>query len=240
MSNSADNPTIRGNRVWGNHASGIHLNGDASQGGDGVISWALVEDNIIYDNGAGGGSAINCDGVQESVFQNNLIYNQHASGISLYQLDGGGPSTSNAIVSNTILIAADGRWALDLQDGATDTAVTNNILLNGHSFRGSMNVSGDSLPGLDSDYNIVADRMTTDDAATVLTLADWQAQTGSDANSFVATASELFVDAASNDYRLSETSPAREAATMVNLPEFDLLGTPRPQGLPAEEQGSIR
>ena len=38
--------------IWGNHANGIHMNGDASQGGDGIISGALVEGNVIYDNGA--------------------------------------------------------------------------------------------------------------------------------------------------------------------------------------------
>jgi hypothetical protein len=56
-----------------------------SQGGDGIISGALVEANTIYGNGLGSGSGINCDGVQSSVFRNNLLYNNHASGISLYQ-----------------------------------------------------------------------------------------------------------------------------------------------------------
>jgi parallel beta-helix repeat protein len=83
FSNSADNPVIRGNTVFSNNANGIHMNGDVSQGGDGIISNALVEDNIIYDNGRAGGSGINCDGVKNSRIQNNLLYNNHASGISL-------------------------------------------------------------------------------------------------------------------------------------------------------------
>ena len=33
--------------VWGNNANGIHMNGDAEQSGDGVISGAVVERNII-------------------------------------------------------------------------------------------------------------------------------------------------------------------------------------------------
>ena len=37
-SNSADHPVIRGNTIWGNAMCGIHMNGDISQGGDGVIS----------------------------------------------------------------------------------------------------------------------------------------------------------------------------------------------------------
>ena len=53
-----------------------------------IISFALVERNIIYENGVGGGSGINCDGVSDSIFRNNLLYNNHASGISLYGIDG--------------------------------------------------------------------------------------------------------------------------------------------------------
>ena len=35
--------SIRRNHVWDNRANGIHMNGDVSQGGDGIISGALVE-----------------------------------------------------------------------------------------------------------------------------------------------------------------------------------------------------
>jgi Protein of unknown function (DUF1565). len=118
VSNSGDNPVVRGNVCWGNFSCGIHMNGDASQGGDGIISGALVENNVLYNNGAGGGSGINCDGVQNSTIRNNLIYNTHASGISLYRIDGGGPSSGNLVVNNTVLVAADGRWALNVSDGA--------------------------------------------------------------------------------------------------------------------------
>lgn len=56
VSNSSVNPIVRGNTVWGNYASGIQLNGDISQGGNGLITGALIADNIIYDNGVAGGS----------------------------------------------------------------------------------------------------------------------------------------------------------------------------------------
>ena len=56
VSNSGDRPVIRGNLVHDNHANGIHMNGDVSQGGDGIITDALVERNVIYGNGVGGGS----------------------------------------------------------------------------------------------------------------------------------------------------------------------------------------
>ncbi len=91
VSNSGDRPIIRHNHLFGNHANGVHMNGDISQGGDGIITGALVEGNIIHDNGTAGGSGINADGVQGSRFQNNLIYGNHAGGITLYQIDGGAP-----------------------------------------------------------------------------------------------------------------------------------------------------
>src|SRR5215470_11276649 len=130
-SNSGDFPTIAGNRSHHNHAAGIHMNGDrTTTPGDGIISFALVEKNIIYENGAGGGSGINCDGVQNSRFQNNLLYNNHASGISLYRIDGGGGSSGNVVANNTVVVASDGRWALNIQTGSTGNTVVNNVLYN--------------------------------------------------------------------------------------------------------------
>ncbi|MEO2090495.1 MAG: right-handed parallel beta-helix repeat-containing protein, partial [Gemmataceae bacterium] len=70
VSNSGDRPTVRGNLVWGNAASGIQLNADASMGGDGVISNAMIERNVIHDNGRIGGASINLDGVQSSTVRN--------------------------------------------------------------------------------------------------------------------------------------------------------------------------
>ena len=115
-------------------------------GGDGIISGALVEGNVIYDNGLGGGSGINADGVQNSIIRNNLIYDTHASGISLYRIDGGGGSSGNLVVNNTVLVAADGRWALNIQSGSTGNTVRNNILYTATP-SAALDISGDSLPG---------------------------------------------------------------------------------------------
>ncbi len=129
VSNSGDRPVIRNNISFNNHDNGIHMNGDASEGGDGIISGAIVSGNIIYNNGTGGGSGINMDGVQNSRIENNLIYGNHASGISLYQIDGGGSSKNNVVVNNTIYEANDARWALNIQDGSTGNSLLNNIMI---------------------------------------------------------------------------------------------------------------
>ena len=230
VSNSGDRPIIRGNTIFGNHDAGIHMNGDISQGGDGIITGALVEDNIIYDNGLGGASGINCDGVQQSRIQNNLLYNNHASGISLYQIDGGGPSSNNVVVNNTVIVASDGRWALNIQNGSTGNTVYNNIFYNFHSFRGAMDISQDSLTGFVSDYNVVISRFTLDGGNSVLSLAQWQATTGQDTHSIVATPDQLFVNPAGNDYHLKAGSPAIDAGTATQAPLVDLEGHARPHG----------
>ncbi|MGD9634798.1 MAG: right-handed parallel beta-helix repeat-containing protein [Pirellulales bacterium] len=228
VSNSGDRPTIRNNVSWNNRANGIHMNGDASLGGDGIITGALVSGNIIFGNGAGGGSGINMDGVQDSRVENNLIYDQHSSGISLYQIDGGGGSSNNEIINNTIQIASNGRWALNIQDGSTGNQVFNNILLNNHSFRGAMDVCGDCLADFESDYNVLISRFTSDD--TNYNLAQWQTATGNDLHSLVATAANLFVNPSSGDYHLLATAAARDAGTLTLAPLVDLDGKPRPIG----------
>jgi parallel beta-helix repeat protein len=230
VSNSGDRPVIRNNVSAFNHANGIHMNGDASLGGDGIISNALVEGNIIYENGAGGGSGINCDGVQNSRIQNNLLYNNHASGISLYRIDGGGGSTGNVVANNTILVASNGRWALNIRDGSTGNTAVNNIFYNYGSYRGSISISADSLSGFTSDYNVVMERFTTDDGNSVKTLSQWRAATGQDQHSVVATPGQLFVNATANDYHLSATSPAIDRGTSFQAPTHDLEGRTRPAG----------
>ncbi|MBC7855303.1 MAG: right-handed parallel beta-helix repeat-containing protein [Pirellulaceae bacterium] len=230
VSNSGDRPVIRNNMIWGNRANGIHMNGDVSQGGDGIISGALVEGNVIYDNGLGGGSGINADGVQNSRFQNNLLYNNHASGISLYMIDGAAGSTGNVVVNNTILQASNGRWNVNIQNGSTGNTVMNNILYSSHTFRGVMDISSDSLPGFLSDYNVVMNRFTTNGGDSIQTLAQWRTSTGQDQHSLLATPSQLFVDTAGNNYHLSASNPAIDAGTPLLAPPRDFESDARPSG----------
>lgn len=230
VSNSGDRPNIRNNVSFGNRSNGIHMNGDASQGGDGIISGALVSGNRIYDNGTGGGSGINMDGVQNSRIENNLLYNNHASGISLYMIDGGGGSSGNIVVNNTIVEASDARWALNIQSSSTNNTVRNNILLNNHPTRGAIDFSPDSLPGFTSDYNAVISRFTKDDGSSILSLAQWQAATGNDLHSFVATATQLFANPAINDYHLKAGGPAINTGTSSFAPYADIDAALRPAG----------
>lgn len=238
VSNSGDRPIIRNNKSWGNNANGIHINGDADLGGDGIISNAVISGNIIYDNGENGGSGINMDGVQNSRIENNLLYNNHHSGISLYRIDGGGASTGNVVVNNTVYQPVDGIWALNIQNGSTGNTARNNILISQSGSRGAIDISQSSLSGFTSDYNVVISRFTTNGGNSNQTLAQWRANTGNDVNSLVATAAQLFVNPTgdgSANYHLLAAAAAINKGTHqfgANLfpPSIDLDGLPRPVG----------
>lgn len=230
VSNSGDYPLIRGNKIHDNAACGLHMNGDISMGGDGIISGALVENNIIYNNGMKGGSGINCDGVRNSIIRNNLLYNNHASGISLYCIDGGASSNNNLVYHNTVIVASDGRWALNLKDSSSQNKIYNNILLNNNTGRGSINT--DSTNGLQSDYNVITTNshpVTPDDDGTYPSFSQWQAL-GFDKHSIRTTSDQLFVNHSQNNYALKNGSPAIDKGTSLYSYFRDIKGNNRPQG----------
>ena len=228
VSNTCTRPIVRRNHVHDNHGNGIHMNGDLSQGGAGIITNALVERNVIHGNGVGGGSGINMDGAQNGVIRNNLLYDNHASGISLYQIDAAAGASGNLVVNNTIVQAADGRWAVNISGGSTGNTIRNNILYNLQSFRGAISIDDSSRSGFASDYNAVISRFSTDQGDTVISLGEWQAL-GYDAHSFVATPAQLFA-VPGTDFHLAPASPALDAGTTTGAPGDDLDGNPRPVG----------
>jgi len=228
VSNSGDRPVVRGNRVHDNAGCGIQLNADLSQGGDGLITGALIENNIAWNNGTAGGSAINLDGVQSSIVRNNLLYNNHASGIACFQIDGAAGPSGMQILNNTVDMASNGRWALLFKSSTGVNTVRNNILYNRNTAHGGI-VFGDSndVANTDSDYNIL-DAVSPDDGGTRVTLAAWQAA-GHETHSLSATLVSLFVNPGM-DYHLLPTSPAVDHGTaLANVP-FDLEGHSRPAG----------
>jgi hypothetical protein len=145
----------------------------------------------------------------------------------LYRQDAADGSKNNLVINNTIAMAGDARWALYIQDGSTGNTVSNNVFWNDNLSTGSLDVSADSLPGFTSDYNVVADRFTTDDGGSIVSLAQWQAATGKDQHSLVSTPDQVFVDAANNDFRLAANSPAIGAGTAQNAPSTDIAGNLR-------------
>ncbi len=241
-SNSADYPTVRRNHLHHNSEAGLHMNGDLSAScpcgttvRDGIISFALVEDNVIYENGTAGASGINADGVDDSIFRNNLLYDNHASGVSLYGVDGAHGSSRNKVYNNTIVQAADARWVVNIPANGTKgnpvgNVLKNNILYTARADKGSIAVYSTAAGVLDSDYNVVVDRFSTNGGTSVTTtFAQWRAL-GYDTHSFVSDPATLFVDPARKMYQLKPGSPAIDAG--VNLAPYvvvDIDNVARPQ-----------
>ncbi|MDQ3141628.1 MAG: right-handed parallel beta-helix repeat-containing protein [Bacteroidota bacterium] len=211
VSNSSDRPIIRYNECFRNNNIGIHLNGDISQGGDGIISDAQIYGNKIYDNGRAAG--INMDGVENPIIYNNLIYDNHfAQGIALFQQDGAIVTRGAKIFNNTIIVPSDGRWGILMYEGAqVNTEIYNNIIINNHTWRGC--ISAENLTGLKSDFNLLNDKMSFTGDGSSVPLQDWQ-QKGLDLHSIIGTdLTAIFRNPANFDFHLASNSVAINAGT---------------------------
>ncbi len=238
VSNSSDRAIIRNNISHHNRAAGLHFNGDISQGGDGINHDPQVYNNIIYRNGLGGGSAINMDGNQNALIYNNLLYDNHATGIALYQIDGGGPSTGASIFQNTIVQDPNSRWAILLTNGATGANIKNNIIINQHATRGSINVFPDSRASLSSDYNIMTNRFTLTDGGSNIDSTAWKGL-GYDLHSYFSPSlSNLFVNYAGANFNIAAGSKAINFGIGGLGISTDLYGNARVQST-APDAGAI-
>jgi hypothetical protein len=224
----SDNTTIRGNTIHGVHgsdANGIHLNGDKSVGGNGLITNVVIENNVVYDVFANG---ISLDGVQNAVFRNNLVYSVSRNAFRAYRIDGAQGPKNYTIVNNTFV--ATGDWAIKLSEDLGGHTVFNNILLTSSSSAGSISVQKTS--NVRSGYNAVVNRFSSNNNS-IIALAQWQ-QSGNDTTSFVTTPAALFVNPGGGNYQLLSTAPAVDKGTAsfnkIAAPTTDLMGGSRPQG----------
>jgi len=232
QSNSGDYYTARGNISHDNTSAGQHMNGDRKmKPGDGLISYALVERNVLYNNGSHG---INCDGVMDSIFRNNLIYNNHAFGMTLFKTDGAAGSSRNKVYNNTFVMAAAARdaiWIPTSRPAPTGNLIKNNIIYTPDTDEACIAVYGTAaLAAGGSDYNATTNYFSVNEGKALIPLSTWQTY-GFDAHSFVSTPSALFVDPANANYHLKSGSPAANAGTNLS-PDVtnDLDGEARPQG----------
>jgi hypothetical protein len=122
----SDGTTIRRNIIMIGTSPGaaLHINGDLSTGGDGIISRVTIDSNILQ----GGIKGVSGDGVQDSRIVNNLIYGQRQHGIRLYREDGAAGAKGFVIINNTIQAP---NAALKATNEVGSSIVFNNILADG-------------------------------------------------------------------------------------------------------------
>jgi hypothetical protein len=163
------------------------------------------------------------------MIRNNVIVDAHASGISMYQIDGGICTRNNSVSHNTIVVAADGRWAINIPNsGCTGNQLVANILYSNHSYRGAINIVDGARSGFASNYNVLEGVFSTNGGDSILSFTQWKAL-GYDANSRVSTPSALFVNA-SSDFHLKSGSPAINIGATLSSVKTDFDGKSRPQG----------
>lgn len=208
VSDSAVRPVVTNNAIAANGGEGLHMNGDASNGGTGLISNATVVGNIIHGNGENG---INCDGVQNSKFSGNLVYGNARHQMALYKQDAAGAPIGNLITGNTFDGIGTSGAGFQAINAAVGTVLQNNIIFGGAN--GDVVIDAGSRVNLISDYNITAGTYG-DYTGTTVILAAWRKATGQDAHSVQSTPIVFTAPNASPpDFTLAAKGPAMGAGT---------------------------
>ncbi|MCC6690356.1 MAG: right-handed parallel beta-helix repeat-containing protein [Bacteroidia bacterium] len=216
VSNNSDNAVVRYNVCSYNTRSGIQFNPDISSGAPGISVNSTITHNIIFENKTGAG--LNLQGLDGAIVANNLIYNnRNSSGITLFHGDAAAGCKNVKVYNNTIIVPADGRWALHVIDDASNITIYNNILINLHSWKGAIALEKETYTqtGIVSNYNVVSDKFCDVDDGCSKNLATWEGY-GYDQNSILAPAlTALFADANNNDYHLKSGAVAVNAGTAI-------------------------
>lgn len=177
-----EHPALAGHPRWENSrrwAEGLLRRGNELFGEhgwpDGRGVNFLVEDNVMNENGRIGGAALNLAAVSDSLFQNNLVYGNRAGAIALW--DNANPFDDDAVqnwpktpeeargdriplfgcknvrVRNNTVVMDGRRAALQCRNGSTGCVLTGNLAVNVTG--PSLEVFGNSLPGLDVRGNVL-------------------------------------------------------------------------------------
>jgi hypothetical protein len=239
-SNSADRPLIRANLAHDNAGGGIQINADGSTspepacawlhaGGvvDGICTGAVIEDNVVYGNGARGGAAINLDGVEDSIVRNNLLYENHASGIANFKENGNAGPKGMEILGNTVVQAPGARNGLLFLATSGANRARDNILYHPDANKAGLELgNATDIANVDSDDNVV-DRVNIGER--ILSLREFQSTYKKEGHSISgAMPTQLFADVSARDYSLAPGSPAVGKGTFEPHAPMDLRGKARP------------
>jgi parallel beta-helix repeat protein len=206
---TTDHPVVRNCTIRDNAGCGIHMNGDKSEGGDGLISHGVLEGNIIYRHGRNGGAGINMDGVENTVVRNNLLYENLSGGIVSFVQNGLRSGSGNRFEGNTVVFnRGQGRFGLSFIGGSKSIIARRNILVCGKG--PAVLTDAVSLSGLLSDNNVYWTLNGTQPfviGEQRVDLKQWRALTGQDESSM--RVRPIFKDPENGDYALNtELSPA--------------------------------
>jgi parallel beta-helix repeat protein len=224
LSNSADYATVKRNHCHHNKVCGIQFNGDPNiPGGDGIMSYNLVEGNILHHNG----NSLNLTCVSDSVVRSNLFYGQNTKAIALWDTMAGYQYSSkrNILINNTVIMDLCTRECIQMRNGATHNVVRNNILV--APFQAIV-ADPSSVEGTVIDHNLYFGSREPERflwAGEYRTVKDMQAKGFCQGD---ASGDPKFVNQAEADFRPAADSPAIGAGVMDDKAgDVDLAGKPR-------------
>ncbi len=255
-SNSGDNFILRNNYLHHNSGCGLHMNGDPEYGGDGVVSFGIIEGNLCHANGSThGGAAINMTHVQDVIVRNNVLWNNLAGGITFYQDTGSFEQGSKRalIMHNTVVYEpGHGRTGVNIMPTSEKVLIANNIFVSGGG-RGAIEVNSDQLASVISDNNVIwgvgKNEIIEHIAERQISFDSWRRKTGNDGDTKIEDPG--FVSSEFGNFNLGKGSPAIGAAMSMKeikshlrkiggfdwalkkldeLPDVDKDGNKRPAG----------
>jgi len=218
--NQSTGTIVDGNTI---HDIGLSDNGWAHHGFDADIDGSIIRNNIIYEGATSGtmdGILVNQSAAAVEIY-NNLIYELTGRGIGICR--GAATTASVKIYNNTVdACAGGGIWVSKDNSAATDTEIKNNIVSNGTGIDGfGIRIAGANASDTVCDSNILFNNAAGNfsDSGTNTTNTN-EINTDPD-----------YVDAASDNYDILTTSPAKDVGLdLSGVFTTDINGSSRPAG----------
>lgn len=220
----SDNLSVTKNLVRGCAMGGIRL--ATSNTNLTTLQQAVIDSNILFDNGSGGGAGILLESVRNSLVVNNLLHDNLARGVEINDTADAAIDDANQIFNNTIVQGSGGGYPLAVLNGSTGNAILNNILLHTGGL-GSIEIDTASLTNMQSDFNNLFGPVRLDNVP--ILLATWQSL-GFEASSISFAGGDLFVNQDADNYDLKADSEAIDEGRFVTGASLDIRGVSRPQG----------
>ncbi len=212
------NNLIKGNTSYNNKTHGINLGW--------YVRDTVVEKNYCYNNDSFG--IVVDAGASDNLIKNNIcINNEENIGI---EGNTAGQTYNIKFYNNILIYGVKTSFAglfLDVDVGGHDITFKNNIVVS-NDYRQEIMDLNDNFTNIVSNYNCFHENLDPSGPqfrydGTNVYLTDWQA-TSQDTNSIV---SDPLL---TSDYRLTSTSPCKDAGVTLSEVTDDYEGNPRPMG----------
>ena len=227
--NGVGSGLIANNLIYNNRATG---HGGGGIGMVGMPGPLVIRNNQIYGNQARDGAGMAIEDAQNVIVNSNLIYGNTSSSATAGVYIRGGTSATTSVISllNNFIYKNDD-YGVNAQNTGGFT-LTNNTLVNnaGVGISAYPAVGGQNIRLVN---NIVSHHggcaLTNGPYTLTNNLFFFNGGSGCTATTGL-TSNPLYVSFATDDFRLSNGSPALDTGTSIGAPSTDYFGSPRPQG----------